>query len=85
MACGEKGYPRGEVIGMNHNFHVSNKGDLPEDLLRALAKNGKALEHFASLSPAEREAMIAGARGMSSPEELQAYVDNMPWQSPSRQ
>ena len=29
--------------------------------------------------------MIAGARAMGSPEELQAYVDNMPWQSPSRQ
>ena len=54
---------------------------LKEDLLGKLIH----LEHFVSLPPAEREAMIAGARAMGSPEELQAYVDNMPWQSPSRQ
>ena len=62
---------------VNSSSRVPGKGDIPESLL--------VLEHFVSLPPAEREAMIAGARAMGSPEELQAYVDNMPWQSPSRQ
>ena len=81
----KKGNAGDEVMVVNSSSRVPGKGDIPESLLVALAKNSKALEHFVSLPPAEREAMIAGARAMGSPEELQAYVDNMPWQSPSRQ
>lgn len=81
----KKGNAGDEVMVVNSSSRVPGKGDIPESLLVALAKNSKALEHFVSLPPAEREAMIAGVRAMGSPEELQAYVDNMPWQSPSRQ
>lgn len=85
MSFKQFAHTRGEVMFVNTNADALEKGDIPLGFVMALAQNEKALNHFASISNEERVALIAGSRGVSSKKEMQAYVDNMVYQTPSRQ
>ena len=52
-------------------------GDVPLGLGMALAKDQKALKHFASLSDAERERMITMVHSIGSKREMQDFVASM--------
>lgn len=48
--------------------------DLPLGLGMALAQNQDAMERFARLSEAEKQAVVAGAHAVRSKSEMQSYV-----------
>lgn len=48
--------------------------ELPLGMGMALAQNISAMERFASMSEAEKQAVIDGAHGVQSKAEMQAYL-----------
>jgi len=52
-------------------------GALPEGFAMALAQNIYALNHFSSLSEAERQSVIDQARRASSEEEMHSLVNGL--------
>ena len=50
---------------------------VPVGLSMALAQNIYALEHFSSLPEGEKRAIVERARGISSHDEMQSYVNNL--------
>ena len=51
--------------------------DLPLGLGMALAQNQDAMERFARLSDAEKQAVVAGAHAVRSKSEMRAYVAHL--------
>ena len=61
---------------MEKNFTTAP--DIPMGLGMALAQNIEAMNFFASLTPAQKQAVINYTHTISSKEEMQAYVDSLP-------
>lgn len=56
---------------------MDEKQELPLGFGMALAQNEAALERFAALSDAEKQAVIAGAHQVRSKPEMQQYVETI--------
>lgn len=52
--------------------------EIPMGLGMALAQNIEAMNFFAALTPAQKQAVINYTHTISSKEEMQAYVDSLP-------
>lgn len=62
---------------MSNTKKNNSRADMPAGLTAALAKDMNAMARFASLSPAEQQAFISGAKQVSSKQEMQAYVNKL--------
>ena len=58
---------------MEHKNYTNGDG-IPLGFGMALAQNKKAMDYFSTLSESERQEIITGTHGISSKNEMQAYV-----------
>lgn len=56
---------------------MDNLQDLPMGFGMALLQNRQAAMYFGSLPEAQRQRLISQAQGISSKEEMQAFVDSL--------
>ena len=57
-----------------HNENLANGPEIPMGLGMALAKDVKAMEYFAALPDAEKQAIIEGTHQIHSKAEMAEYV-----------
>jgi len=60
-----------------------NGPEIPMGLGMALAENLNAMEYFASLSPAQQQAVIERTHQIRSKQEMRSFVQNLPSTPPA--
>lgn len=60
-----------------------NGPEIPMGLGMALAENLNAMEYFASLSPAQQQAVIERTHQIRSKQEMQSFVQSLPSTPPA--
>lgn len=66
-----------QATGAPLNNSVMDKDDAPVGFKMTLAQNINALSTFTALPKSQQQALVEGARQVSNPQDMQAYVERI--------